>query len=453
MQLYHGSGKKFTNFSNEYVNTGEEVQKYGYGIYLTDSIEIAKYYADRAAGNGYVYVAKVSNSLNIVNWDESIDPYTVSEMSKQLNGEEVIENIFDEMSELLGMGYSYERFEEMFERVLVDSTDITAWEELEEAVEDEGYDVDKLRNALYNASFQFDRDSLTYETIYDFVSSSIDGVTASKLMIKNGIDGFKFNATEKSGAVNYTIFDSANIKIVGMQHANEVTLEGNMSLKSFIQSHKRDDNKSLIESIMRGYRGIFEGVVYPNDFNPAVFDELPSFAKRMAYANSKLPRISSGSSRIVYEVDNNHVLKLARNPKGIAQNDAENDGYVTSLDSVANVIDASEEGLWLISERVDNIKKREFEQLVGVSFDLFCEGLLKEDARHKNRKYSGPITDEQMEVLYKTELWYEMINLIVNADLIVGDLCRLGSYGKSASGKPVLRDAGFTLTVQHEHYR
>lgn len=231
MQLYHGSGKAFTNFSNEYVNTGEEVQKYGYGIYLTDSKAIAKYYADRAAGEGYVYTAQVPNSLNVVDWNESIDPFHVAEMSKQINGEELIDEIYDEMQEYISMHYSTERFDEMFDKVLVDGRNDSAWEELEEATEDEGYDLDKLRNALSKAGFEFDADyGISYEDVYSFVSSTLGGPTASKLMIKNGIDGFKFEATEAKGAINYTIFDASNIKIVNMEKLSEVLEESAVAL-------------------------------------------------------------------------------------------------------------------------------------------------------------------------------------------------------------------------------
>ena len=42
-----------------------------------------------------------------------------------------------------------------------------------------------------------------------------------------------------------------------------------------------------------------------------VFKSLPSFAARVRYCNEKLQRISSGSARIVYKIDDEKVLKLA----------------------------------------------------------------------------------------------------------------------------------------------
>jgi hypothetical protein len=260
MKLYHGSGKKFENFSNEYVNTGEEVQKYGYGIYLTNSIEIAKYYADRAAGVGYVYAVQIPNSLNVVDWNESIDTYTVSEMAKQLIGAEVFDAEIDEMGEHRTFFFQDDKFEEIIETILVDGANIEAWENLQEEVED--YDLSNFKSLINKSAFEFYLDDgISYETVYDFISSTLGGVTASKLMIKNGVDGFKFNATEVNGGINYTIFNSSNIKIINMQLENDVGLnESVIQLKGFIKSHLRDDNKSLVESIMKGYVSIFESV-------------------------------------------------------------------------------------------------------------------------------------------------------------------------------------------------
>lgn len=70
-ELYHGSRKEFSSFSLDFVKSGEGLNKYGRGIYLTDSTELAKYYAGE---NGYVYTVSVpSSNLTIYNWDEQID--------------------------------------------------------------------------------------------------------------------------------------------------------------------------------------------------------------------------------------------------------------------------------------------------------------------------------------------------------------------------------------------
>ena len=46
----------------------------------------------------------------------------------------------------------------------------------------------------------------------------------------------------------------------------------------------------------------------------------------------------------------------------------------------------------------------------------------------------------------------EIIQVMSNMDLLVDDLVKLGSYGKTKRGDVVLRDAGFTFGVHKEHY-
>ena len=61
---------------------------------------------------------------------------------------------------------------------------------------------------------------------------------------------------------------------------------------------------------------------YPTSFNIEEFKQLKSFNQRIQYCEQHLQRISSGSSRIVYKIDDEKVLKLAKNKKGLAQNEA-----------------------------------------------------------------------------------------------------------------------------------
>lgn len=450
MELYHGTGAKFDQFSNDAINTGEEVQSYGWGIYLTDSKKVAIGYADRAAGQGYVYTVRVPDSLNIVNWNEPIDPYIVSEMAKKIIGMDVIDNEIDEMREHRTFFYSDDKFENIIETLLVDGADNDAWEALDEEIED--YDLSKFKSLLDKSDFQFYiNGGISYEMVYNYVSDTLGGSNASKLMEVFEIDGFKFPSKEYDGVTNYTIFDADNIKILDVEGGS--VNESNMNFKTFVKSLARDSNISLVEAIVSGYVVIFEGVNYPEGFDPYVLDKLPSFRQRIAYAQQRLPRISSGSSRIVYKIDDNHVLKLARNPKGIAQNGVESDGYIQSMNIVANVVDYSDNDLWLISEYVDNIKTNEFGQITGIPFDLFVDALMHEAHRAGQRgAYQGKVTYEQMQELYENDFFSEIIQVMTNMDLLVGDLVKLGSYGKTKRGDVVLRDAGFTFGVHKEHY-
>ena len=66
--------------------------------------------------------------------------------------------------------------------------------------------------------------------------------------------------------------------------------------------------------------------------------------------------------------------------------------------------------------------------------------------------YQGNVTDEQMQELYEDDFFQEIVQVMINMDLLVVDLVKLGSYGKTKRGDVVLRDAGFTFDVQKEYY-
>ena len=97
---------------------------------------------------------------------------------------------------------------------------------------------------------------------------------------------------------------------------------------------------------------ILENIVsedYPQSFDMKFFKTLQSFASRKKYCDEHLKKIAQGSSRIVYYIDNEKVLKLAKNKKGLAQNEIEidysDDYMLTGI--VAPVYDYHENFLWL----------------------------------------------------------------------------------------------------------
>ena len=69
------------------------------------------------------------------------------------------------------------------------------------------------------------------------------------------------------------------------------------------------------------------------------FLNIKSFSGKMKYANERLTRIGSGTGRVVYDIDGEKVLKLAKNPKGIAQNEAEaGAGYYRDTQHIVTVV-------------------------------------------------------------------------------------------------------------------
>lgn len=50
--VFHGTPHDFDRFSLDKIGTGEGAQAFGYGLYMTSSADIAKYYRDKLSGNG-----------------------------------------------------------------------------------------------------------------------------------------------------------------------------------------------------------------------------------------------------------------------------------------------------------------------------------------------------------------------------------------------------------------
>jgi len=74
---FHGSGADFDQFSLEKIGTGEGAQAYGYGLYFTDSEDIAKFYKDMMARNvdidGRPYIRGNQINDNLVDEDIADD--------------------------------------------------------------------------------------------------------------------------------------------------------------------------------------------------------------------------------------------------------------------------------------------------------------------------------------------------------------------------------------------
>ena len=220
-------------------------------------------------------------------------------------------------------------------------------------------------------------------------------------------------------------------------------------LRTFIESFS-NENELLILSIIEG----LDAITPEQPFDVKTFKTLPSFAARTRYARSKLPLISNaGSSRIVFDLGDAKVLKLAKNNKGIAQNGVEADGYVQDSGVTAKVYDSDPEDLWIICDKVDNITEKEFGQLLGIPFKFYCDAIMthEADVRASRSMMYKKLTREQMQPLWENEFICGIFDLMGSMDLLGGDLTKLGSYGK-CRGELKLRDAGFTKNVAKEHY-
>jgi hypothetical protein len=136
------------------------------------------------------------------------------------------------------------------------------------------------------------------------------------------------------------------------------------------------------------------------------FDEIMLNLRRRAYR-----QIGSGSGRNVYDIGDGYVAKVARNRKGLAQNEAEYEISVADESGLfANIIDAT-----------PNLRITIMEKAVPLhSFSTVWRyfGVRSTLARHS---------------------------------LIFPDLCRAQNWGV-VNGRPVIIDYGFTTSVNRRYY-
>lgn len=133
--------------------------------------------------------------------------------------------------------------------------------------------------------------------------------------------------------------------------------------------------------------------------------------------------IGSGSSRRVFDLGNGYVMKIAKNPAGIAQNKME----------------------YEISSRNSSYL---FAKVIRVSNDY--SRLIMEKA-YKIYSFSDIYTYfevESMEEVLKLKIFQDLKN---KYNLLFGDFRRKSSWG-IINGRPVLIDYGFTKDIRRRYY-
>jgi len=200
---------------------------------------------------------------------------------------------------------------------------------------------------------------------------------------------------------------------------------------------------------------------YPSNFSMDEFNSIRSYSGKKRYALDRLNRLGEGSSRIVFQIDNEKALKLAKNPKGLAQNEVETDGYFGQMDITAEVFDyddAHDTPYWLEMELAVPINKnrKKLESLLEISIDELGTFLMANDPKNRNgQTYAKLIPQSRMDELWEHEYVSQLIDIVGNIEMEVGDLVRPSSWGVvKRDGKltPVLIDFGFTNNVRAHYY-
>lgn len=221
------------------------------------------------------------------------------------------------------------------------------------------------------------------------------------------------------------------------------------SIKTELLKHEAFD---LIETML--------GEEYPQSFNMEEFKTLKSFNARIKYCQENLKRISSGSSRIVYMIDDEKVLKLAKNNKGIAQNEVEYD-YAEHLSNdpvLAKVFDAdTDNNTWIEMELARKLNEAKFKQITGHDWKYFAQEVINVYRETQRQKQLYRVPEDAKMTLWEDETFsYQIFNLIeMYPEFKGGDLAKINSYGivkRGGADRIVLIDFGLTNNVWDSYY-
>ena len=176
--------------------------------------------------------------------------------------------------------------------------------------------------------------------------------------------------------------------------------------------------------------------------------ELNTFKARIEYAEKNMKRLSSGSSRMVFETSDGYVVKLAKNEKGLAQNGVESSPGLRSK-YVNGALRSCPNDSWILTEKADDLTLEEFEKLTGLKFDDFGKAIsygLKHLSSDKNKK-----KPDNFDEISKNEFYKDIYRAGNEFKLLPGDLERISSF-KKIKDRVVLVDAGLTREIYDEFY-
>lgn len=189
-----------------------------------------------------------------------------------------------------------------------------------------------------------------------------------------------------------------------------------------------------------------------SEFDFEYFKSLSHFSKQLLYAKGKLKRLGAGSSRIVFEYED-RALKIAKNNKGVDQNEVEGDPGIHNMykEILPNLFRNDKDYKWILIEKAEKINKKEFEKLADINYDVYCGLLTKYELKTRYHKHIE-LTDEEEDLLYEKDGFLKtLIDMSANFDFITNDFKKLTSLGR-INNRIVVIDFGFTDSVYNKHY-
>lgn len=192
-----------------------------------------------------------------------------------------------------------------------------------------------------------------------------------------------------------------------------------------------------------------------------------SFAKKIRYCKDMLGfPIGNGSSRMVFQIDDEKCLKLAKNAKGIAQNEQEStvltDHYKAKFSIFPKMyedVSDMDKFQWIVSEYVLPAKAKDFKVATGYDWKTVQMFIATVCARY-DRNSNQLIDDDTMEQIMEYDeehsgFFLELEGYLCDYQMPVGDYLRLANWGMTKRyGEPymVILDDGLTDDIFKKYY-
>lgn len=202
----------------------------------------------------------------------------------------------------------------------------------------------------------------------------------------------------------------------------------------------------------------YEDCIKSDDFE---FEDTPKFDKVFDILYSRYYKIGSGSSRRVFALDKNTVIKMAKDRSGMAQNLVELRVFEKSPDRVAKIKWYHPKGYYLIVERCSSLDRFLEDKDVNIDADDFSDYIdINVNHHYTAKKVQNIVKDfvrkTKDEAKYKPAIFKKLAKEIKELATFIWKNKIHDIYddqlGVNKAGKIILLDYGMDQEVWEKYY-
>lgn len=183
---------------------------------------------------------------------------------------------------------------------------------------------------------------------------------------------------------------------------------------------------------------------YAEEFSLPTLSEIPKFFKRIQYCSKRLTKIAHGSSRVVFHFSEDFVIKVAKDTKGLAQNEMEAKIAENNLSVTIPYHSSDKEFKWIIFQKAQETDLKEIESKLQIPLSEVNYQMRK---MKKSFLESGSCINE-----LKTPIAKDLQILIEKHNIAIGDIVKPSSWG-IYNNEAKLIDFGLTSEIYQKFFK